>query len=150
MMAEGNRIPGVPPEGYRVVRQIVSTNALRFNPDRDCMSIAADLVTAHETGAPVVDDDDRILGFISEIDLLRALCGGWDLNRLNAEDVMTPCAIGVEETTPIAEAIQVMDQYHLYNLPVRVDGQVRYSVTRHDLLRAWVGLGLSREPATTG
>jgi predicted transcriptional regulator len=150
MTVEGNTIPGVPPEGYRVIGQIVSTNDLRFRPDQDCMSLAADLVTSHETGAPVVDDQDRIVGFISEIDLLRGLCQGWDLNRLRAEDVMTPCAIGVEETTPIAEAIQVMDQYHLYNLPVRVEGQVRYSVTRHDLLRAWVGLGLSREPATTG
>jgi predicted transcriptional regulator len=150
MMAEGNAIAGVPPEGYRVIGQIVSTNDLRFRPDQDCMSIAADLVTAHTTGAPVVEEGDKIVGFISEIDLLRALCQGWDLNRLNAEAVMTPCAIGVEEATPIAEAIQVMDQYHLHNLPVRVDGQVRYSVTRHDLLRAWVGLGLSREPATTG
>ena len=149
-MAEGTRIPGVPPEGYRIVGQIVSTNPLRFLPDTDCTTVATDLVTAHTTGAPVVDRDDKIIGFISEIDLLRALCDGWELSRLRAEEVMTPCAVDVEETTPIAEAIRMMDEFHLYNLPVRVDGHVRYSVTRHDLLRAWVGLGLSREPATTG
>jgi CBS domain-containing protein len=115
--------------------------------DQDCMSIAADLLTAHSTGAPVMDQQDRFVGFISEIDLLRALSAGLDLSTLRAEQIMTPFPVGVDETTPIAQAIQIMDEGHILNLPVRVDGEFRHSISRHDILRAWVGLGLSREAA---
>ena len=33
----------------------------------------------------------------------------------------------------------------LLNLPVEVNGTVAYSITRHDLLRAWIGLGVDIE-----
>jgi hypothetical protein len=38
-----------------------------------------------------------------------------------------------------------MEEQHLLNLPVKKDGRVAYSVTRHDLLRAWIGIGTSGE-----
>jgi hypothetical protein len=34
-----------------------------------------------------------------------------------------------------------MNEKHLLNIPVVKQGQVAYSVTRHDLLRARIGLG---------
>ena len=34
------------------------------------------------------------------------------------------------------------------NLPVKVNGKVAYSITRHDLLRAWIGLGVDIENMT--
>jgi predicted transcriptional regulator len=140
-------LPGVPPEGYRIVGQIVGTNDLRYRSDDDCMSIAADLLTAHSTGAPVMDDQGQFVGFISEIDLLRALCAGDDLSKLSAGEIMTPCPVGVDDTTPISDAVRIMDEGHILNLPVRVEGEFRYSISRHDILRAWVGMGLSREAA---
>jgi predicted transcriptional regulator len=141
-------LPGVPPEGFRTVGQIVGTNDLRFRTDQDCMSIATDLLTTHSTGAPVLDAQDRFVGFISEIDLLRALCAGADLSKLQAEEIMTPCPVGVDETTSIPDALRIMEEFHILNLPVRVNGEFQYSISRHDILRAWVGLGLSRETAT--
>jgi hypothetical protein len=38
-----------------------------------------------------------------------------------------------------------MEEKRLHNLPVKKDGRVAYSVTRHDLLRAWIGIGTSGE-----
>jgi hypothetical protein len=38
-----------------------------------------------------------------------------------------------------------MEEKHLLNLPVIQNGRVTYSVTRHDLLRAWIGLGTTGE-----
>jgi hypothetical protein len=40
-----------------------------------------------------------------------------------------------------------MEEKRLLNLPVKRNGKVAYSVTRHDLLRAWIGLGVSIENA---
>ncbi len=53
--------------------------------------------------------------------------------------------ISIRDSTSIKEAIQIMEDKRLLNLPVERDGEVAYTVTRHDLLRAWVGLGLGGE-----
>jgi CBS domain-containing protein len=45
------------------------------------------------------------------------------------------------ESTTIADAIKLMEEKHLLTLPVIKQGKVAYSVTRHDLLRARIGLG---------
>jgi predicted transcriptional regulator len=139
-------MPGVPAGGFRTISQIVPTNDLQFRPDQDCMTVATTLLSTHATGGPVVEGGGRYIGFLSEIDLLKALCAGVDLQSVRAEQLMIPCPIGVREETTIPEAIQVMDELHLHVLPVRrADGEVAYSITRHDLLRAWVGLGVGVE-----
>ena len=142
-------IPGVPEGGFRTVGQTVPTNQIRFGLGQDAQTIAAELVEAHVTGGPVVDERNRFVGFVSEIDLLKALLAGNDLAQLKAEHIMTPIPVSVDTTTPISEAVRIMDQCHLLNLPVEENGEVRYSITRHDLLRACLGLGLSREDAST-
>ena len=53
--------------------------------------------------------------------------------------------IVVTPETTIEEAVEIMEEKRLLNLPVQMDGKVVYSVTRHDLLRAWIGLGTSGE-----
>jgi predicted transcriptional regulator len=138
-------MPGVPAEGLKTIGQIVPTNPTRFRFDQDAASIAVDLVKDHTTGAPVVDADGRIVGFISEIDVLEAPRGGCDLRQLRATDIMTRCPISVQESTSIADAIDIMGTCHLLNLPVQRDGEIISSVTRHDLLRATIGLGPGME-----
>ena len=54
-----------------------------------------------------------------------------------------------EETT-IEDAVKLMEDKRLLNLPVKRNGKIAYTITRHDLLRAWIGLGLDairRDPA---
>ena len=141
-------IPGVPAEGLKTVGQITPTNSVQFRFDQDAASIAVDLVKDHATGGPVVDVDGHIVGFISEIDLLEAARAGHDLRRLRAAEIMTRCPISIQESTSIADAIDVMASCHLLNLPVQRNGVVSYSVTRHDLLRATLGLGPGVEDVT--
>ena len=54
---------------------------------------------------------------------------------------MSKSPIAVHESTTISEAVKIMKERHVLNLPVEKNGKVAYSVTRHDLLRARVGLG---------
>lgn len=45
----------------------------------------------------------------------------------------------VHSFTTIADAAKRMEERCVLNLPVEKDGGVTYSVSRHDLLRAWIG-----------
>jgi CBS domain-containing protein len=109
------------------------------------MGVAVELLTTHASGAPVIDERGDFIGFISEFDILRALEAEKDLNRLTAGDVMAKDRIAVTEETSIDEAVKIMEDKRLLNLPVKKNGKVSYSITRHDLLRAWIGLGVSIE-----
>lgn len=137
--------PGVPVGGFRTIGQIRATNELVFRRDQNAMGVAVELLATHTSGAPVVDERSDFIGFISEFDILRALEAGKDLNRLTAENVMAKEHIAVTDETSVDEAVKLMEDKRLLNLPVKRNGKVAYSITRHDLLRAWIGLGVSIE-----
>jgi predicted transcriptional regulator len=134
-------MPGIPKEGLKTVGQIVGTNDLLFHAGDNGLAIATELVSSHISGAPVVDSTGSFIGFISEIDVLAAIECGKDLQTATAEDIMNNSAIAVDESTTLSEAIRIMAELPVLNLPVEKDGKVVYSVTRHDLLRARIGLG---------
>lgn len=137
--------PGVPVGGFKTVGQVRATNTLVFRRNQNAMGIAVELLTTHTPGAPIVDERGDFVGFISEFDILRALEAGRDLNRLIAEDVMAKDRIAVTDETSIDDAVKLMEEKRLLSLPIRKNGKVAYSITRHDLLRAWIGLGVSIE-----
>ena len=125
--------------------QIVGTNVLLFHAGQNGLAIAVELLSTHTSGAPVVEGKGKFIGFISEFDVLGALESGKDLSKLRAEEIMNKQPIAVHESTTIAEAVKIVKDKHLLNLPVEKNGKVAYSVTRHDLLRAKIGLGLDIE-----
>lgn len=137
--------PGVPAGGFKTIGQVRATNDLVFTRKQNAMGIAVELLTTHTPGAPVVDGEGRFAGFISEFDILRALEAGKDLNRLAAEDIMVKDRIAVTDETSFDEAVKLMEDKRLLNLPIERNGKVVYSITRHDLLRAWIGLGVDIE-----
>jgi predicted transcriptional regulator len=133
---------GVPVGGLKTVGQIVATNTLTFQAGQNGLAIAVELLSTHTAGAPVVDQEGKYMGFINEFDVMKALEAGKELSNLIAEDLMRIGPVAVHEFTTIADAAQRMDEQCVLNLPVEKDGRVAYSVSRHDLLRAWIGLGL--------
>jgi CBS domain-containing protein len=64
---------------------------------------------------------------------------------VKAEDIMAHDRIAVTADTTIEQAVKTMEEKRLLNLPVKTNGKVTSSVTRHDLLRAWIGLGVGIE-----
>lgn len=140
-----SELPGVPAGGIRTVGQIRGTNDLILHVGKNGMAVALELLASHTPGAPVVDDRNQFVGFISEFDVLRALEAGKNLSTLAAEHIMVRDRIAVTADTTLKEAVRLMEEKRLLNLPVVQDETVLYSVTRHDLLRAWIGLGTTGE-----
>ena len=131
---------GVPAGGFKTVGQIVGTNQILVNRNQNALEVAADLLTTHTPGAPVVDDAGQYVGFISEFDFLKALDSNVDLNQVTVERIMIRERIIVTANTSIDDAVRIMEEKHLLNLPVERDGTIVYTLTRHDLLRARIGL----------
>ncbi len=131
---------------YKTVGEIIATNSLRIRADASALSVVVALLSTHTPGAPVVNDKGHSVGFISEFDLLQTLEAGRDLNTVKAQDIMVKDCLVVENSTTIEEAVRIMREKHIHNLPITENGVVTKTVTRHDLLRVWVGYGLAFEP----
>ena len=135
-------MPGVPVGGFKTVGQIDATNPLMFYAGQDGLEIAVALCSTHTAGAPVVDANGKYLGFINEFDVMNMLDLGRDLSKLLAEQIMRKDRLVITPLTTISNAAKMMEQHGVVSLPVEVDGVVTYSITRHDLLRARIGLGV--------
>jgi predicted transcriptional regulator len=133
---------GVPAGGLNTIGQIDATNPLVFYAGQDGLEIAVALCSTHTAGAPVVDADGRYLGFINEFDVMKMLDMGRDLTTLRAEDIMRKDRLVIPPSMTIADATKMMEEHGVVGLPIEHDGLVTYSVTRHDLLRARIGLGV--------
>ena len=131
--------------GTKTIEHVIGSNALRLHPEQNGLAIAVLLLSAHRPGAPVVDAQGKFLGFVSEYNILHALETGVDLNQITAKDLMVKDPVPITAYTTIAEAAKIMEKSRLLHLPVEKDGVVIGCITRHDLLQAWlnVGLGLS-------
>ena len=136
-------MPGVPAGGLKTVGQIDATNSLVFYAGQNGLEIVVALCSTHTAGAPVVDANGKYLGFINEFDVMKMLDMGQDLSKLLAEHIMRKDRrLVITPSTTIPDAAKMMEQHGVVGLPVEHDGVVTYSVTRHDLLRARIGLGV--------
>jgi CBS domain-containing protein len=127
---------------FETVGQIKKGNTLLTYEGTPAVKIANDLVYSRWTGMPVVDRDKRVIGMVSEQDLLRALRGKHSLDGVKVEEIMTRLPIVIKEEITLEEASKMMEDNHIHRLPVVRDGILLGTVTRHDLVRAWLGMGM--------
>jgi len=99
------------------VDDIMTTPPLVVSPDEDVVSVAKKMLE-HGYGSALVIEDDKLVGIVTERDLLYALSQGEDGIKLKARDVMSEDPISVKAKTDIMEAIKIMRDANVRHLPV--------------------------------
>jgi CBS domain-containing protein len=139
------------------VAEVMTRRVATVAEETGYKQIVETLTTNAVSAVPVLDDDHRVVGVVSEADLLHKvdIAGiephGWLLERKRvriarekanadfARELMTAPAITVAEDDSIAVAARLMDSERVKRLPV-VDSQGRLVgiVSRSDLLRPYL------------
>ncbi|MEU9773458.1 MULTISPECIES: CBS domain-containing protein [unclassified Streptomyces] len=89
------------------------------------------------TAVPVVDDEGRPVGVVSEADLLRRHTGGTSADT--AEGLMSSPAVVARPGWSAVQAARVMEDHRIKRLPVVAeDGRLAGVVSRSDLLRLFL------------
>ena len=106
--------------------------------------------------APVVDEHGKLIGIVSEKDLLNAAPSDatslsvWEINylvsRIKIDDVMTREVITVHEDTPVEEAAFIMATNKIGGLPVMRGDSVVGIITETDLFKIFLELMAARDP----
>ena len=124
--------------GSEVARDVMVRDLITLHPQMDLFE-AIDLLVHHEiSGAPVVDDENRLLGVFSEKDCLRVLVNATyeqlPTTRLYAfleTDTKT-----IAEDTDLLTIAQLFLTHPIRRLPVVRDGFLVGQISRRDVLKA--------------
>jgi CBS domain-containing protein len=136
------------------VADVMTTDVVKVRPSMPLKGVAELLLSRGISGVPVVDAEGRMLGVLSETDVLAKERGSIDrrslLHRLatraeqakldatTAGQAMTSPAVTIPPYATVAEAAAKMLEHGVNRLPV-IDGPtLRGIVTRADLVRAFV------------
>ena len=146
------------------VGSIMTRTVVTAGPNTSVPQIARLLIDHDISAVPVCDGEGRLLGIVSEGDLLRPFgsrnasrrewwlthfAEGTDLapdfldylryDRHTAKDVMTATVHTVREDTPLTEAADLLSRHGVKRLPVLREGRLVGIVSRTDLLRSFLG-----------
>ncbi len=104
---------------------------------------------------PVVDKTGKLVGLVTEDDLLRAEPSSatslsvWEihslLDRIRVKDVMVRALITTTEDTPIEEAAHLMLDHKIGCLPVLRDDRLVGIITESDMFRTFMELFAARQ-----
>jgi len=134
------QLPRVP-----TVRDIMTRSLVTLRPEMSA-AVAAELLLQHEiSGAPVVDEQARLIGLLSEYDCLRAVASAeyqmdaHDAAETVSELMTTECHTVVPKLDLFALANEFV-RLRVRRFPVLEDERLIGQVSRRDALRAAVSL----------
>jgi CBS domain-containing protein len=116
-----------------IMNKIV-TAATRKTNGRD---LSVKLLSGMYSGLPVVDKG-KVVGVVTEFDLLNAVKEGKDLQKIFADDIMTKEPICVEEDTHVDEIIKIMTEQRIIRVPVVRKGSLIGVISRCDILNSLI------------
>jgi CBS domain-containing protein len=139
-------------------RDVMTSRVVTVTEDASVPEVAKLLADRGISAVPVVDHENRVIGMVSEGDLLHRIETGterhraWWLdmvastNRLaldyikshsgSVRDVMTRDVISVADTTPVADIAILLEANRIKRVPVLRDGKLVGIVSRANLVRA--------------
>ncbi|MBI5795099.1 MAG: CBS domain-containing protein [Planctomycetes bacterium] len=100
--------------------------------------LAIKLLSGMYSGLPVVDNKGKVVGVVSEFDLLKAIKEGKKLEQVTAEDIMSKKPVCVTENTPVDEIIDLMTKHNIIRVPVVRNDNLVGVISRCDILSSIV------------
>ena len=127
---------------FETVGEIKLGNTFFTHKKSSALNIASELLHSRYSGMPVIDEKRRVVGIVSQADILKALRSPRSLDEVSVSEIMTTVPIVIDEGTTLEEAGKIMEKEHIQRLPVVRDGVLIGTVTRRDLMRAWLGMSV--------
>lgn len=124
-------------------QDVMTSPVITVGPDTPVQTAAALLVSHGFTAAPVVDRGERVIGIVTEADLMwnRIRPEGWvvdDVPEPMVTAVMTPSPTTMRPEDDLTDVVELMLVEDIRSVPIADDGVLVGVVSRRDVLRSVV------------
>ena len=132
------------------VKSVMTTSVVAVREDADFKEMVTAMRGRRISAFPVLDAADRVIGVVSEADLLAKEASpgpppglvrlAWMLKErskatgVTAAEVMTKPAVTIREDATVGDAARLMQSRRVKHLPVVDDGRLRGIISRADVL----------------
>jgi CBS domain-containing protein len=114
----------------------MTSNVVAARESTTAMDISTKLLIGEFNGLPVIDNNAKVIGIVTAVDILRALRQGKNLDSLRAIDIMTRNPVVINQDTEIDEIIDIILQKAIILVPVvDADRKLIGVVGRLDILQ---------------
>ena len=115
-----------------IARDIMTRKVYTIFPEASVQEVAQLLSRKSISGAPVIDKDGKIIGIVTEADII----GKVNREDLRVADIMSPEIIVVDEETPVGEIAMLLTERKIKRVPVMQNGKLVGIVCRADIVQA--------------
>ena len=115
---------------------VMSRDLLTVAPE-DTLGEAAEKMAGRGVGAALVMDVGRLVGILTERDLLAAVARRVQASEARVREWMTENPVTVPEATPIGRAASIMVTHSFRHLPI-VDGERTIGIVSREVVRSVV------------
>ncbi len=123
------------------LESIMIKDVISVHPNTPLSDVIGLLLKHNITGVPVVDDENYLVGIISEKDTLNSICvvnamtSGNGFSDMTASDVMSTEVVSFNIDDNLSDIIKCLNTQDFRRVPVLSDGKVVGIITRKDLLK---------------
>jgi CBS domain-containing protein len=146
-----------------LAKNVMTKDVITVKQEEKVEKVAKILVDNKISGIPVVDENNHVVGIVTEKDLMikagelkvpfyvtlfdsiifleNPIRFNNDIKKYTAsqvKDVMTEKVFSVEEDTPISEVVAIMQKRRINRVPVLRHGKIIGIITRNDILKSIV------------
>ncbi|QUW20719.1 CBS domain-containing protein [Sporosarcina sp. Marseille-Q4063] len=118
----------------RRARDLMSSPAITIHKDASVEEIANSMIEQSISSVMVVDDAKKLVGLITEKDLVQRVIASGRTSPLKARDIMTKKLFTVSQDAYYYEVLSIFYKYGVKHLPVVKDDSLVGVLTFHNLL----------------
>jgi len=121
-----------------LVKDHMQHNAYAVNDHANVEQVVAHLLNHNITGAPVIDEQRQVVGFVSEQDCIKEMLNStfFGEDSSSVQNIMHQEVLTVTPDTSILEIAETMLKHKPKNYPVVVDGKLVGLINRRLILQA--------------
>jgi predicted transcriptional regulator len=106
--------------------------------DTTIRDLAIQMFLGGFSGMPVAERGGKMVGMVTEFDVIKAIRAGKRVESTPADEIMTDKVISVETDATVDEVMRIMETAHVIRVPVTNKGKLVGVIARPDILRAFV------------
>ena len=117
-------------------KDVMQQPVIAATPRASLRDIASQIIQYGFSGMPVAERDGRVLGVITEADIVFSLIDGHRLENVTAADFMTSPPVTVDVEDPLDLVMRTLQEHRIVRVPVTEQDKLVGIISRRDVIRA--------------